>query len=375
MEQGVPSLVPFLKEDLGLSNAAAGIFGTGINLGRAIAGVAAISPVNRHSERRTILAGTCAAGVFAIAAAAAAPSSAVLLFLVLCGAAQTVAVLAGINAIAEWFRSGGTGIAMGVRQTAVPIGGVLAAASLPFVAIELGWRPALFLAGGLAIATAVVGSAIYRDYETDAGRGRPRAKVRDAIAPILRQSNIRRAILIGSVLAGSQYITIAYIQLFLVEELGTSAGLAAVALIVAQACGIAGRLMWGFISDVFFAGRRREVIAVMLGIAAAGSAGMSAVPAGAAWLAFPFAAALGLAAIGAPGMFLVQIADLAPRRYGAATMGISISFIQGSTFLMPPIFGLLIDATGAYRTSWATLAAVLVLTVPVALSIRPRPSD
>ncbi len=373
LEQGVPSLVPFLKADLRLSNAAAGIFGTGINLGRSIAGFAAISPVNRHNERRTMLAGSCAAGVFAIATAAARPSSAVLLFLVLAGAAQTIAVLAGINAITEWFRSGSTGIAMGVRQTAVPIGGVLAAASLPFLAIELGWRPALFLAGGLAITTAIVGSAIYRDYETEAERGRTRAGVREAIAPVLRQSRIRRAILIGSVLAGTQYITIAYIQLFLVEELGTGAGVAATALIVAQACGIAGRLMWGFISDVFFAGSRREVIVVMLGIAAAGSAGMSVVPAGASWLAFPFAAALGLAAVGAPGIFLVQIADLAPRRYGAATMGISISFIQGSTFVMPPIFGLLIDPTGAYRTSWLALAAVLVLTVPIAVSIRPSP--
>lgn len=372
LEQGVPSLVPFLKEGLQLSNASAGIYGTGINLGRAIAGVFAVGPVNRHNERRTILVGTCGAGLFAIAAATAGPAPLVLLFLVLCGITQTVAILASINAIAEWFRSGSKGIAMGVRQTAVPVGGVMAAASLPFLALELGWRSALLVAGGLAIATALVGSAIYRDYEPDAARSRPRPSVREAVVSVLGESRIRRAILVGSVLAGCQYVTIAYIQLFLVEELGTGTGLAAAALIVVQACGIAGRLMWGSISDVFFGGSRRGVLAIMLGIAAAGSVGMSMVPASAAWLAFPFVAALGLAAVGAPGMFLVQIADLAPRRYGAATLGVAISVIQGSTFVMPPIFGLLIDATGAYRTSWAALAAILVLTVPIALSIRPR---
>lgn len=371
LEQGVPALVPFLKRDLALSSAVAGLFGTGINLGRALAGPVAGGPINRLGERRAILVGSWTSGLLAIAAALTEPAALVLFLLVLSGTAQTVAVLAGINAIATWFASGSRGIAMGVRQTAVPVGGVLAAAALPFLALTLGWRPALMIAGGMALVTALIGVAIYRDPPSPGLVERP--GVRQAVPAVLRDRWLRRAIVVGVVLAGGQYAVVAYVQLFIVEDLGQSASFAAAALVATQAAGICGRLLWGAVSDITFGGSRREVLATILGIATLAALGMALMPRDQAWLALPLAAALGLSAVSAPGMFLVQVSDLSPRHLGASPMGVAIGFIQGATFLVPPLFGLLDDVSGSFRASWLALAALFGLTVPLALSIRTRP--
>lgn len=371
LEQGVPSLVPFLKRDLGLSSAVAGFFGTGINLGRSLAGPFSAGTVERLGERRAILVGCWSAGLLAIAASLTKPAPLVLFLLILSGTAQTVAVLAGINAVATWFASGARGIAMGVRQTAVPLGGVLAAAALPFLALSLGWRPALLIAGGLSLATALVGVAIYRDYPSTGPAAHPR--LREALPIIVRDRWLRRAVLVAVVLAGGQYAVVAYVQLYLVEDLARSASYAAAVLVVTQAAGVCGRMTWGFVSDVAFGGSRREVLAAILGIAAAAALGMALIPSEHAWLAFPLGAALGFSAVSAPGMFLVQISDLAPRELGAAPMGVAIGFIQGATFVVPPLFGLLDDVSGSFTASWFALAALFAITVPVALSIRRRP--
>ena len=367
--------MPFLKADLGLSSAAAGVFGTSINIGRVIASTPSVRPVNRYAERRTILGGASAAGVLAIVASLTGPATGVLALLIASGIVQTVAVLAGINAIARWFRSGSKGIAMGVRQTAVPIGGLIAAASLPFLAAELGWRPALAIAGALSITSAIVGTVIYRDYEAPRDGDIMRARLRVAVPLILGDRLIRRAIVVGAVLAGSQYAVVVYIQLFLIEDLGRSVAFAAVALVIAQAMGIAGRVIWGIVSDLIFRGSRREVIAIVMAVAAAASLGMAFVPSGsAALIALPLAAVLGLTTVGAPGLFLAQLTDLAPERFGAATLGVAVAFIQGSIVILPLIFGLIVDASGGYRISWFVLAGVLAVAVPVALSIRLRSS-
>ena len=373
LEQGVPALVPFIKRDLGLSSAVAGFFGTGINLGRALAGPFAAGPVERLGERRAIVAGCWASGLLAIVASVTQPPALVLFLLILSGTAQTFAILAGVNAIAMWFASGSRGIAMGVRQTAVPIGGVLAAASLPFLAVSLGWRPAIQIAGGLALATAVLGVTILRD--PPGSDERSLQPLRTAIPAIMGDRRLRRAVMIGVVLTGGQYAVVAYVQLFIVEDLARGTAFAAAALIVVQAAGVLGRVLWGVVSDMVFRGSRREVLAAIVCLAATGALGMALMPRDQAWLVFPLAAALGLSAVSAPGVVLAQISDLAPRALGATPLGMAIGFIQGATFIVPPLFGLLDDVSGSFRASWFALAALFALALPVALSIRTGPGS
>ena len=69
LEQGVPTLVVFVKRDLGLSAAAAGAIVSVMGLGRLSGFYTAGRAVDRHGERRVLFLGASAAGVLMMIAA------------------------------------------------------------------------------------------------------------------------------------------------------------------------------------------------------------------------------------------------------------------------------------------------------------------
>jgi ACS family hexuronate transporter-like MFS transporter len=293
--------VPYLKADFRLSSSVAGIFGTSANIGRAIGGTLSIGPVDRYGKRRMILLGGATSGVLAILAALSPPAPLTLVLLIASGVAQTVAILAGITAVATWFRTAGRGVAMGIRQAAVPVAGTLAAASLPILALELGWRNALFVAGGTSIVASVLGTAIYRDYgRTDGGLG-PLAGRRGAVRAVLRDRDVSGAEFAGAVLAAGQFVTLTYIKLFLIEDLHTSLRFAALVLTLTQVAGVVGRIGWGLLSDLVFGGQRKGVLLVILLLAAGASLGLGLAGDGqSVALALSMALLLGLTTVGSP---------------------------------------------------------------------------
>jgi sugar phosphate permease len=371
VEQGAAALVPYIKAEYGLSSTVAGLFGTSVNIGRTLSGTVSIAPVARYGERRVIAGGGVASGLLALAAAAAPTAPLTLLLLIASGVAQTAAILAGVVAVAAWFRAGNRGIAMGIRQAAVPIGGALSAATLPFLALEVGWREALAVAGAASIVTGIAGAAVYRDHGTGVRERLARGSTRVAIRGVARDPRLARAVLAGAVLAATQFAVLTYVQLYVVEDLGATLELAAVVLAATQVAGIAGRLVWGVVSDVALGGRRREVLLAILALAAGACVGLAAAGDGAAaTVALPMAAVLGFTTVGSAGVYLALISDLSPAARGVGTMGIAITAIQGTSLVVPPLFGALADASGSYRAGWLALAGLLVLTMPAVWRLR-----
>jgi sugar phosphate permease len=369
LEQGLPALLPYLKSDLGLTSSGAGAFGVSVNAGRAASGPLSGSLVHRHGPRKTLLAGSLTSGTAGIAAAAAPAGWLTLVLLVVGGLAQSAAIVAGITGVGGWFADSSRGIALGLRQAAVSLGGLLAAATLPVIALEWGWRPALAAAGIFTIATGYAGSLLFRDQEPDDVPSPTRLSVRASTRIVLGHAAVRRTLLVAMTLSASQYVVLAYVQLYFIESLGLGLGAAAAVRAATQAAGMVGRLGWGTLSDLAFAGRRTGVLAAMLVLGATGAAGLAAVGTDhAVALGVPFAACLGLAAVGAPGMYVALLADVAPSGLLAATMGTGLTFILGAAVVVPPVFGVLVDAA-SYRTAWVVLAGLLVVNVPVALSI------
>jgi sugar phosphate permease len=165
-------------------------------------------------------------------------------------------------------------------------------------------------------------------------------------------------------------VVLAYLQLYFIEELGTSLAAAAVALVATQAAGVVGRLGWGTVSDLAFSGRRTGVMSAMLVLGSASAAGMALLQSGYALsLGIPLAVALGLTTVGSPGMYVALLTDVAPPGRAAATIGTGLTFILGAAVAVPPAFGALVDAGDSYRVAWLALAALLLVNVPLTRSI------
>jgi MFS family permease len=86
------------------------------------------------------------------------------LLLGLAGAAGASVNSASGRAVMQWFPAHERGLALGVRQTAIPLGGLIAAVVLPM----LGLRTAFFFLAALCFAGAIFGSVVIRDREAAA---------------------------------------------------------------------------------------------------------------------------------------------------------------------------------------------------------------
>ena len=127
IDQGIPTLTGFIKDDLDLSAFEAGLVVSSFAAGRIVGSYAAGLAADRIGERTVLAAGALAAAAFVFAASLASlPLFAFLLLLA--GAAGAASTPAGGRLVLLAFPPDRHGIALGIRQTGIPLGGLIAAA-------------------------------------------------------------------------------------------------------------------------------------------------------------------------------------------------------------------------------------------------------
>jgi len=166
----VAPLAPVLLDALDLTRAQVGLFVPAIYLGGVLMSMPAGWITDRLGVRATLAAGLLLEALM-IALAGAAPRFAVLLAC-LFGADVGFSVVNPTTgkAIIERFPVRGRGFAMGIKQTGLTLGGMLAAFTLPAVALRWGWQAAFTVAGACAALGALAGLMSGRLF---GGRRRP----------------------------------------------------------------------------------------------------------------------------------------------------------------------------------------------------------
>jgi predicted MFS family arabinose efflux permease len=367
-EQGIPVLTGFIKQDLDVSAAVAGLVVACFPLGRIAGSYVAGLAADRLGEARVLLFGGLVTGVLVVAATAV-PLLALCLLFVVAGAASSTATPAGGRMVLSAFPPQRHGLALGVRQTGIPIGGLLATATLPALAHAAGWRWALVAAGAL---TALLVLPLLR-VEPEARPHRPSPAARVRPPSPARDRNVRLLTLWGCMIIVGQYAVLAFLALDVHEATGRTLASASVLVLVANAAGIVGRLLWGAVSDRG-AGRGRK--RTLLGLTATGLASAlllwgvpRSVPFGVLLAVALFA---GLALVGFQGLWITMLAEAAPPDRIGATTGFAITFVVCAVTVTPPLFGLVADLAGTYRAIWAVLSAILALAFIPALLVRER---
>src|SRR5215210_4243342 len=160
---GIPALMPLIRTEFGLDRTQVGLISSVLNGGAAAAGVPAGRLVDRIGERLVMGYGAIAAGVLILGMLGASNFGLLLVACLLTGFLSAVSVPAGGVLVARWFARHERGLAMGIRQTGVPLGGATAGITLPVLALATNWRVALALAGLLAIGFGVAILAFYQE--------------------------------------------------------------------------------------------------------------------------------------------------------------------------------------------------------------------
>jgi sugar phosphate permease len=238
---GLPAISPQLQQHFSLSLPQVGLLLGAVNLGTMIALVPWGVVADKRGERLVMtIGGLGAAGcLLSVALGNAWIAGLALLGAGLFGASVNAA---SGRAVMSWFSSGSRGLAMGVRQTATPLGAALTAAFLPGIAISAG-VPAAFVA--LAGVTAFVALAVALLVREPPGA--VRAGTEHGL--VLKDPRLLRLSLASGLLVVPQFTVTALLVPLLHEHRGLSVTVAAAVFGAAQALGGAGRLAVGVWSD------------------------------------------------------------------------------------------------------------------------------
>jgi sugar phosphate permease len=355
---GIAPLSPFLVDALGLNRTQVGLFVPAAYLGGVLMSLPSGWLTDSLGVRLTLGLGLVLIGVMVGAGAESSSLPVMLACLVVGGFGFSVLNPATGKAIVDWFPPRRRGAAMGIKQTGLTLGGVVASLTLPPIAAGHDWRRALLVAAGVAIVSGVTVALFYRrpplpEVATEVVR----PGVRDAME-FLRRPGVVLVFACGFVLSIAQSSQLAYLTLYAKETFGMSAVSAGQLLALAQIGGTASRLAWGFASDRWFGSRRRPgiVINALLG---AGSYAVFAAGARLPYeLTIPLALLAGAGAFGWVGLYFALVAEIGGPRYAGVLTGLSVVFSWSGVLVGPPLFGLLLDATNSYTWSWLTLAAL-----------------
>lgn len=367
IDQGLPTLTGFLKSDLGLSAGAAGFAVSTFVLGRVFASYGVGLAADRLGERRVLVAGAAASGLL-VALAGSVGVPALFVIIALAGAGSAVATPAGGRLVLLAFPRHRHGLALGIRQTGVPIGGLIGAALLPWIAHLYSWRWSLVFAGALAVAGALP-LLLVRDREV---AKRPSHRARPADAP-WRDRTIWLLTIWGSLFGTGQYALLAFFALDLHQRAGIALTTGSLFLAVAQLGGLFGRVGWGVVFDRF---RRYGRKALMLVVSACGLGSALALlelpPSSPRWALAAVMAFVGLGIMGFQGLFMTLLTEAAgPDRVGAAS-GMAVTAFQLATVAATPCFGFVADVSGTYRSVWVALTLVLLVASVPALFVSER---
>jgi MFS family permease len=244
-----------------------------------------------------------------------------------------------------------------LKQTGVPIGGALAGALVPLLVLWGGWRESCVI---VAIACTVVAAlaqnsrALYDD-DRKAGHRVHFGSITGSLRMTLRDPALRRLAVSSFFFASVQLCLISYLVTFLSQDLGYSLLSAGLMLSVAQGGGIVGRIIWG-------AAAGRVVGPVRL-LALLGCAmGLASILTGFFTAHWPLvvilvvSAIFGATAIGWNGVFLAEVAKLAPPGRAAIATGGALFFTYFGVFVGPTVFALLVEHGLSYRGAFIAVA-------------------
>jgi sugar phosphate permease len=355
----IPALTPFLREELGLTHAQLGMF-----ISFFFAGVAAASiffgwTSDFLGERRTLMIGLGIQGVFMIGFSLISSFFLGGLLLIMAGIGYSSVAPATTKSVMRWFSSQGRATAMGVKQTGIPLGGILAASIMPGIALSFGWRFSVLLGAILALSAILVVRILIPPAAPSIGG--PRQNFWKQFRVVFSNRNIMALSIMGIFLAGVQLSLITHLVLFLKNKFLFSSVMAGMYLASAQAGGIAGRIGWGLVSD-FIAGGKRKLILGLIGIAAVIQLFLIGRldPNFSKGLLFLFIAFLGSTTIGYHGVLFGLLGEMVNKEVVGLATGFSLTITFLGIVLFPPLFGYVVDQQGSYRPAWDLLAFSLI---------------
>ncbi|MFJ3463163.1 MFS transporter [Achromobacter spanius] len=398
---GLPTTAVFMRAGYRLDNGelalALGLLGLGVALFELPWGLL----TDRWGDRPVLLAGlgsTTAALAWMSGWAAPADGFVPSLWLLAIGLVLVGMLGGSVNgasgrAVMGWFDDGERGLAMSIRQTAVPLGGGLGALLLPWLAAHAGFGAVFGVLALMCGVAALLTACWLREPAVpdvrDVGDVREARDVRDvrdapgavdAPAPArpaspLTDARVWRAALAIGIMCSPQFAVLTFAAVFLHDSLHAGIGVLTAVMVAVQLGAMAARIASGRWTDR--RGNRRAYLrgCALLSFALYAALAAAAWVAGASptsWEVFALAvllAAAGICASAWHGVAYTELATLA----GASRAGTALGMANSCVYLMlfaTPLAIVQIVAASSWHVAWLIAGSCMLAALP----LLPRPA-
>jgi len=351
---GPAFLIPVLHERRGLSLAAAALVAAAPMFGVMLTLVAWGWVVDRRGERFSLLAGLGATFVAGIASTRVHSTVLLAVALFFAGAAAASTGSASGRVVVGWFPARQRGLAMGIRQTAQPLGVGLAAITIAVVADRHGISTALLVPTVAAGVAAIAVALVVLDPP------RPARKEGTAPNPYAADSFLARVHGVSVLLVVPQFLVWTFALVWLIDDRDWSPAAAGAMVALAQVFGALSRIAVGALSDRV--GSRITVLR-WVAVAAAATMALLGVTAGLDWaVSVVLMVVATMVTVADNGLAFTAVAERAGPFWSGRALGVQNTAQYLTAAVCAPVAGAAITHWG-YPTAFAlgTLAPLVAL--------------
>ncbi len=264
---------------------------------------------------------------------------------------------ASSTVLADKVPGGMRSLMFSIKQTGVPIGGAIAGALVPFLILSEGWQYAAVVVALIGVVVIAAAQPIQRSVDSaqphrNVARG---TGLLEPLRMVFSHARLRELAISSFAFSGMQMCLGSYLVVVLTERALLSVAVAGGALSVAMVAGIFGRLFWGVLADFGFSSRS---VLGSLGVMMAVCAGLVALI-DTNWsmsLIYVVAFVFGASAIGWNGVYLAEVAHIAPPGQAGSATGASLAMTYSGVVFLPSLFWLVHAMTDSYAPGFMFVA-------------------
>lgn len=252
-------------------------------------------------------------------------------------------------------------IMFSIKQTGVPVGGVITALTAPGIAVHFGYRWSLVVVGVLIAGLLVFMQRYRAHWDSDQrGNGGVEKSAFGGVPLVWQRRSLRWVSLVAMIFSGIQRIVLSFTVVYLVAEGGLGLVEAGVMLSVVQVGGSASRICWGWMADRL--GSSLTVLMIICIVSLSSTLILVYFDPG--WnraLIYLLFFVIGATAVGWNGVFHAEAARLSPPGMASVVAAGTTFFVFAGVLIGPAAFSAAYGSVGSYSQTFLMVPAISML--------------
>ncbi|WP_142322953.1 MFS transporter [Bacillus paramycoides] len=358
---GVGAFALFWKEEYSLTNMQSGLLVSVVNIGPLFCMLFVGRLLDRYNEKILITISSFLLGGSLLLTNTVNEFTGLLFVLLFVGAFYSVSQPGGSKVIIKWFSKENRGLAMGIRQAGIPIGGMLAGVLIPFLTIKYNVAYAINIIACICIIGGFLFFIFYKEPYVQEKVKEERIKLSFwmQLKAVMCKKELYPIYITGICMISLQMVLVGHFIKFLVMEQSITPILAGKVFSIVFFSGMIGRVVLAAVSDLLYKGNRSTplfiVVCISIGFILMFVISIHTITIG---VLYGVSALLGFFSIGWFSLFMVEVAESASEESVGMTVSFALTLNQIAIIVAPVLFGYIVDEKG-YTYAWLCIVVLL----------------